>query len=266
MYASRVCAQQLLLQTASYSAEATALFARMTTPPSGARKTLINNLINSLKLGATSATNIWAKIDVLYVLAAADAQAACLEWKGNAAYNAVPVGAPVFTADRGYAGDGVTADMYLETSYAPGTVSLGMTNADCHFGAWAQNTRTVGIDAGQTAGGWNVRTADGGGAGGRLAGATFIAAPAGVSPHHVAVNRRNLSSAFAYRNGVQGVENINVVALALSTNTWKVMASIAGSVTIDGRISLAHCGKYLNAAENLDLYNAFQTYNTAIGA
>ncbi|WP_336802535.1 hypothetical protein, partial [Kaistia sp. MMO-174] len=73
-------------------------FARLTNQPTTARKKLYNDLIVSLKTAG-----VWAKLDALYVLAAADAQAARQNLVANA-YNISASGSPVFTADRGYTG------------------------------------------------------------------------------------------------------------------------------------------------------------------
>lgn len=55
--------------------EARALMARMTTAPSASRARAIATLVRTLK-----AAGIWSKLDLLYILAAHDAQAARLNW------------------------------------------------------------------------------------------------------------------------------------------------------------------------------------------
>lgn len=99
---------------AAFEPEAVALFAAMTTPPTDARKALINACIVALK-----DSGVWDKLDTLQMLAAADSQAALLNWKDPATFTAVPQNAPTFTVDRGYAGNGSTS--YLKTGFNPTT-------------------------------------------------------------------------------------------------------------------------------------------------
>lgn len=128
----------------SYDPAAVALFARMTTPPSDARKTLINDLIVALK-----AAGVWAQLLALYVTAAADAQAAGLNWI-SATYNLVPLSSPTFTVDRGYTGGGAA---YLSTGISPSVA--GFTVAEGTMGVWYQGTpvqNDSGADGGGNAG------------------------------------------------------------------------------------------------------------------
>jgi len=114
-------------QVGPFSSEALALFARFTTPPTYARSVLINNLINSLIV-----SGVWRQLDALYVMAAADSQAARLNWKADF-FNLTAVSSPTFTADRGYAGDGVAS--YLDTGY-----TLSTSN-----GRYTQNVASMGF-------------------------------------------------------------------------------------------------------------------------
>jgi hypothetical protein len=82
----------------SYLAETDALVARMSVAPSTARKDAIDRYIGKLKAGAISGSDIWAKVAGLYLLAAHDAQAAQLNWKG-ASNDLTLVGTPTFVAN-----------------------------------------------------------------------------------------------------------------------------------------------------------------------
>lgn len=93
----------LATETSSYCAEATALFARMTTPPTDARKTVINNFITGAKTAG-----IWQKWDAVYVLAASTQQAALLNWISDT-NNATAENSPSFVADSGFKSDGSTS-------------------------------------------------------------------------------------------------------------------------------------------------------------
>lgn len=99
----------LATATGAYCAEATALFARMTTVPTDARKAVINNFIVGAK-----AAGIWQKWDAVYVLAASDQQSALLNWIADT-NNATTINAPAFKIDTGYAGGVGT----INTHYNP---------------------------------------------------------------------------------------------------------------------------------------------------
>ncbi|WMT89097.1 hypothetical protein [Pelagibacterium sp. H642] len=112
----------------SLLAETQALLSRFSVQPSMARMAAINRLIGALKAGG-----VWQRLDALYVLAAHDAQAAQRNWVADS-YNIVPGGAPVFTADRGYQGDG---NGYLDTGLNPATSGLNYREDDASFGFWS---------------------------------------------------------------------------------------------------------------------------------
>lgn len=105
------------------NAEASALVARFTTPPTDARKALIDNLVGSLKTAG-----VWSKLDALYVMAAADAQAARQNWIADQ-YNLTAVAGPTFTADQGYTGNGSSA--YLTTALNLSTAAKFTQDSAC---------------------------------------------------------------------------------------------------------------------------------------
>lgn len=126
-----------------FSPEALALFARFTTPPTAARQILINNRINAAK-----ASGAWDARDGFYMMAAADAQAAGLNWKQDA-YNLTPSGtvAPAFEADRGYTGDGLTG--YLATGFTPSTAAGQFALNSAHLSVYSlTNAQSDGVAIG----------------------------------------------------------------------------------------------------------------------
>lgn len=120
----------------AYCAEATALFARMTTPPSETRKGQINTLITSLKTAG-----VWTKLDVLYVFAAADQQAALLNWKGDT-NNATAVNSPSFVSDSGFKSDGSTS--WVNTHYNPYVDSINFSIASSHISVYVVTNVGIG--------------------------------------------------------------------------------------------------------------------------
>lgn len=111
-----------------YEAEAVTLFAAMSGQPTSARKTVINTLIKSLKTAS-----IWTDLDLLYVHAAHDVQAAKLNWVSPATFVPVTVaGGPTFVADRGFTSNAV--DTALDTQWTPSTHAVKYTLNDAS--AW----------------------------------------------------------------------------------------------------------------------------------
>ena len=111
----------------SYSAEAAALFARMTVQPTAIRKTSYNILITDLKT-----SGVWSKLDALYLLAAHDKQSALLNLKA-AAFNLTEAVVGTFAADAGWTGDGVAS--YLSSGFNPSTAGGTWTQNSAHLSA-----------------------------------------------------------------------------------------------------------------------------------
>lgn len=254
-----------------YEPEATALFLRFTTPPTGARKIRINNLIRTLKSGGG-----WAKLDAFYVLAAANAQASGLNWIADA-YNLTPVNSPTFTADRGYTGNGSSS--YLNTGYNPTTaVGAKLALNSGHVAAWNLTSRSAAgtalIGSRNTAiTSWieieprvNVsgdkfvhRVNSGGG--------TTTANTS--SDGYFVANRSGPSASQGFRNGVEVgssttssllIPNATIMLLARGTE-----AGFADALSSD-QIAAASIGASLTADEVAVTYAALTAYLTGVGA
>lgn len=248
-----------------YDAAASALFARFTTPPTTARKAQINTLIVSLK-----AAGVWAKLDALYLMAAADAQAARRNWIADA-FNLTAVSSPTFTADRGYAGDGSAAR--LGTGFIPSTAGGVMTVNSAHLSIWDRTSRAA---AGQVqAGALNAST--GTQIASRYTGNVTIAgvndaASANLassnSDGHFLVNRSGASSREIYRNGAS-VGSYTQVSVSLPPIEMYLLCrnltGVAQLLTTD-QLAAASVGASLTAGEALSFYNAVNTYLQAVGA
>lgn len=245
----------------SYDPDAQALFARFTTPPTVQRKAVINDLIIALK-----AAGAWSKLDVLYVRAAADSQAARLNWIADQ-YNSTAFSSPVFTVDRGFTPDGSAS--YLASGFDPTTaVSPKLTQNDAHLGGWHLTDLPNGASA----------SADLGNANSRI------------------FNAANTTSTVRANNG----SNINIgsddytkhkVWARDGANTWRYYndgALVGGDPRTDASVALtafdmgtgrtaannfglnqeavSHWGSYLSPAQVLAMRNAFATYLSAVGA
>lgn len=242
--------------------EANALFKRMSTPPTVARKALIAKAIRTLK-----AAGIWSRLDGLTVYAAADSQAGALNWKSSS-FNATNHGA-AFTADRGFTGDGVND--YIDTGYAMGS------------GQSSPNDFMFGVV---------VRTVPGGGSWKQACGAqngSGDTAQISVLPYGLTCTiSRGSDTALAvglsgaaniqaqkaggtlsgYRNGMLLGTRASTLVSPISPNVF-VLAGNSSSVPggfFDGRIAAAYFGRALSDAQAAALDAALQTYLSAIGA
>lgn len=105
---------------------------RLATPPTAARKALIATYINALV-----AADIWDDLDVLYLLAAADAATAVVNLKA-ASFAAVAVDSPTFEADRGYTGN--DSSSYLRTQYTPSTAGGAFALNNASLWVWSRTS------------------------------------------------------------------------------------------------------------------------------
>jgi hypothetical protein len=101
---------------------------------SSARKVLINNLIVGLK-----ADGVWTKLDRLWILAAENEASALTDLVGDTL--ATAVSSPTFTADQGYAGDGVTS--YIDTNFNPSTQGVNYLLDSASAFAWDLTSRAA---------------------------------------------------------------------------------------------------------------------------
>lgn len=242
-------------------AATTALLARMTTSPSSARCDLIDQLIVALV-----AAGVWAKLDVLHVIAAHDAQAALLNWKGDSANLTVGGGAPVFVADRGYFTDGV--DDYLDWNWAPAN-GVNYTQNGASIGAWL---RSGGQRANAPVGSGTAavvllsprnatdKTAI------RLNQSATSTSTTGNSDGYglVAADRAASNSVQIYRQGL-AVDTAFTTASASSSNTVRINSGRTNSTFVEQQFCAQWAGGHLTAAEHLDLYIALSAYLTAVG-
>ena len=103
------------------------------TLPSGGKQTLQNDLVVALK-----AAGVWSKLDLLYVFATdGDSDYATLNFVAPSSFQATKTNSPTFTADEGFAGDGISA--YLDTNLNALTDTTNYTQNDASFGVYAWN-------------------------------------------------------------------------------------------------------------------------------
>ncbi|MEZ0242544.1 MAG: hypothetical protein ACAH11_04170 [Sphingomonas sp.] len=246
---------------------AAALVARMSMAPDGARAGLIDALVRALK-GA----GIWAKLDLLYLMAAHDAQAARLNWIA-AANDLSAVNSPAFTADRGYAGDAATS--YLDTGWVPwGAAHFALDSSA--IGCWINAGTDTGSDFAVAMG---ARDASNGafvgprGNAGSIRGRVNQASSAASSG--TVANRQGLTALSRTASNLvscyRGASLDGAFATASSARPTVALwlgclnANGAFSNGVDNRIAAAFAGAGLSGAEVAALHAALAAYLTAVG-
>jgi len=107
-----------------------ALVGAMSSEPRRARTFLSDDLIAEL-----IDEDIWDDLDLLYIMAAHDEQAARINWKNPGTFTLTAVNSPNFLADRGFKGDGSTAR--LTTDYIPSTHAVNYAQDDASIWFWS---------------------------------------------------------------------------------------------------------------------------------
>lgn len=242
----------------SLDSSTTALVARMTVDPGCPRKIVINDLIVSLKTAG-----IWSKLDALYLFAAADSQAAKLNWIGTS-YTAIT--SLSFTTDRGFTGDAINS---ISSAFNPNTGSTNYSLNSAHFGGWS---RTSSADTAYAlfvnqAVYQNIRGSPRGSSGAfryQINSATISQIANASGAGHFLMVRPNSTQQVGYMNGtaVQAAQTAN--STALSNYPLTFLANSADGST--SQISAGHFGSALTATEAADFHTALQTYMTAVGA
>jgi hypothetical protein len=233
----------------------------MGTEPDDTRKGIIDTLISDLKTAG-----IWAKLDVLWVLAAHDAQAARLNWKAPASFALTAVNSPTFTTDRGYAGNGSTS--YLTTGWDPATNGSQWTQNNAEIAFWSRtstvfNGNVVGSESSASVGlngrftgdliGYRVNAALFSGIGTSTDGSGFFSAA-----------RTGASASQGYKSGSAVGSAASAASGALSSVDIAI-GRVNGTPSAH-EVAQLSLGAALSGTERTDFYNALQTYMTAVGA
>ena len=244
----------------AYEAEASALFVRFTTPPTTARKTAINTFIRALKDAGA-----WDDLDVLHVMAAADSQAALLNWKSTS-FTASLVNAPSFTADLGFTGDGATS--YVNSGFTPSTAGGQATlNSSC-FSIYALNNvvgaAASGISDGTNQTNINPRNGSSQRVGRVNQGGTTTGFASTDSRGLTTMNRSGASAVELYLDGMQLATN-TTASTALPTAALRYGSS--GAAAFNGfQHAIGRIASSQSQAKETAFYNAALAYLQAVGA
>lgn len=253
----------LILTGPRFEREARNLFARFTTPPTSDRARLINALIKTLKqCGA------WAKLDVLYILAAADAQSSLLNWVATS-FNLTAVASPTFAADRGYTGNG--SSMRLDTGFNPSTAGGKLSLNSVHLGLWrpgdAAGTSNLPVGNLNLTLRPYVGAATSVTAKAHEASSTTHTIPA--APHrHYMLNRTNSSTYDLWAAGTKVINAAAQASSAMQSLDMPVLARQTAAGTYQyapDQYAACHWGGGLTDGEALGMWQALSAYMTAVG-
>lgn len=240
----------------SFTPEALALFAAMTTPPTGARKIIINNMIVSLQ-----AAGVWSLIDILWVTAAADSQAARLNWKNPGTFTLSLTNSPTFVADRGFTGDGVSSGLTgpnLATfggNYALNNASMGIwigTDVTENVSDFGNPQALIRTHNGATT--FSTRLNDA-----TTTNNSSIATAVGFT----STSRAASGSYTPYKNGVAFAD---VSVVSTSVQSQAITMCFVGATFATKRAQSGYVGVAMTPTQMASLYSAESTYMTAVGA
>lgn len=241
-------------------AQAVAFFDRLSTQPSSSRKVLYNTLITSLVNAG-----VWAKLDALYMLAAAD-RATALTNLMSSSYGATAINTPAFTADQSFAFNGSSS--YLSSGFDPTAGSPHFSQNSASAGLWLYAPAPSGNP-------WSMGNAVAGNAGVKLQ----VSRPQNANVF--ASLNSSLSSALPqtaantfYAITRVGSASFDVYVasskLATVSNASQVLASDtvtfgkAGASFSADSLSAAFIGGGLTSGDIAALYDAVHTYLQAI--
>lgn len=251
--------------------ETVSLLSSMTVAPSQARASLINDTIAALKTA-----DLWDDLDVLYVLAAHDAQAARLNWKAPGTYTASVISTPTFTADQGYTGNGT--DAALDTGWIPATNAVQLTTNAGHAAAWTLTSRatsaTHALFGARNAA--NTRMTElfpnlnsgGAFAFGRISEvANGVTAPANIQGFWV-IDRPDSTGLSVYKDDALVGSPSGDTAVGLPDRSMYFLATNGGSVVTptSDQISIFTAGAALGSTKRTALYGIMEDYLQAVGA
>lgn len=244
---------------ALYDPDASSLFNRFTTPPSVQRKQLISDTIKAVKTAG-----VWTKLDALYLMAAADEQAARQNWITDQ-FNLTASNSPTFTADRGFAGDGSSS--FLDSGFNPATaVSPKFTLNSAVLGIFSRSNinNATYYDVGNAGARFNVRSATGSTMRGNINDALVTNFGAnGTSVGLFAINRSGSNARQGYWNGAAHGGDTQVSTAVTSAN----MQFLRGSTNYSTRqLAVGFIGASLTAGEHAAFHTALLTYLQTIGA
>ena len=246
-----------------YELESKTLFNAMTIAPNTSEKRIINKLILNLKVSGD-----WDKIDVLWICAAFNQQAARLNWKNPITFTLTEVNSPKWTVLQGYTGNGTTD--YINTNFNLATNGVNYilnSGSGGYYGRLsfeAADTTEFGVKTGL----------DGIAIVARYTADTFIGrVNSGTNNSGANTSTQGLFSVVrtasnnqeTYRNAVLLVKTATLSTLVVSQPLYFIGFNNNGVTLFSNKqISMVYVGS--GSINQLSLYNTIQAYMTAVGA
>lgn len=242
-----------------------AYVAKMTTPPSAPRQTLLATMFDSLLQSSA-----WPTIVAMELLASHDAQSSTV----NAAAPAVTGvnSGMTFTVDRGYTG--VSTTTFFNTGVIPLSTDARMTKTAAHSFYSPSDVDTTGVDMGNTDGSAaiSVNISKSGTFFFRINNSTNDAnnqvSAATTASGLWTLNRDGLQTAELYHNGVQyGATDATHVAASFPSGALTYVGNRQGSSNGTTKRYAAYiAGGCRTPEQEAAISSALTTYLTAIGA
>ena len=223
------------------------------TAPSAAQQTLQNTLVEDLKTAG-----IWSKLDALYIMANdGSSDFGRLNWASPSTFALSEVSSPTFTSNEGFTGNGSSSTLDTGINMGVNTTQFNQSTLNGSFGGWSYNTKTP---SGQALMGdlLDVNNLRGGSAdsifGERAGSSTLVS-----GLYHMNADG---TDSVQYINGSQ-VTSASLGPLQTTTNTMHLLSEGGTTAFSTDTISIFFIGGDLSA-EASDLYNAFNTYMSAL--
>jgi hypothetical protein len=244
------------------NSEAAAIVAAFTTPATNSRKALIDTTVGALKTA-----NIWSALDALWVLAAADSQAALINWKNPGTFTGITVNSPAFTTDRGFQGNGTSSR--VRTQFTPNSSGVNYTQDSASGWIWSLTDRQDNQEFGNGSPAPRLDVGARTGANQMVCivnDGTTSTGPVSASTSIGMFGASRISSATkrAWRNGAQEGSDFAVASTGLPTAELWICGGNSTNFS-QKQIAMAALGNSLSGKE-VAFYNAILAYMQAVGA
>ena len=247
------------IDTFAFELDTFQLVAAMTVAPNEARRELINDTIVALK-----GNGVWAKNDLLYVMAAHDEQAARLNWKNPGANTLTPVNGPAFTIDNGFQGNGVNTKLLPGVTLA--AIGSNYLQNSAHLAIWSRtnNTNNAGEIGGETNTIAQVRARLlSGEAAYRINAGTGGAVAVADSLGMYLGNRSAAAAEQLYKNGAFIFSDADA-SVPLTAAALEIL--VGNTLFTDRQVAFASAGGSLSAQEAYNYYLVMMAYMIEVGA
>jgi hypothetical protein len=240
--------------------DAERVFRAFQNAPTAARQALISTLIDALKAATT-----WDTFDMFHMEAAADRQAAKVNWRKPGFGDLIEVdGANLtHTADRGFTPNGSSS--YLSTGVGPNALARYLQDSG-HLGGYvneAGNGDAVwGRASASTPNFINPRSTAGGTFQGRINGTSAISFAIASPLGHSEVVRRVSTTIILFRDGA---EVANGASTSAARDSEALLIGRTGTTFSTCRIGCTHIGGQHSDQQVADTEDAILAYLTAVG-